>query len=596
MSINFRAVLPFASCILVVLAQVAGAQPSVALQPHAQGPLSPLLHAQAGGRPPGPRAPRVAEPEPELPGLDLTETILYEFLLAEIAAQRGDVGLAAQAYLDLARRTRDPRIARRAAEISMFARMGNAAVDAAKIWHETDPQSPRALQALAGLLIAANRMDEAQPYLKKMLTAPGADVGDVFLQAGRTLAGAPDKQGALKLVRTLAADYPNNAEARFAVAQAALAAGDDATALTEARSARAERKDWEPAVMLEAQVLQKRSNAEALGVLKGFLADNPGAREVRLAYARTLVAEKLFAEARAEFQGLLAAFPQNTDVIYAVALLSMQLNDFDVAETGLKRLLDLDYRDKNLVRIYLGQIAEEQKRPKDALEWYKAVDAGDQYVLARTRYAQLIAREGQLDAARAWLQASDVSSTQQRVQILLSEAQLLRDANQVKLAYELLERELDRLPNNPELLYDYAMLAERMERLDVLETSLRKLIGMRPDHAHAYNALGYSLADRNVRLSEARELIERALKLSPDDAFIIDSMGWVLFRQGQFKEALEYLKRAFSARPDPEIAAHLSEVLWRAGEHAEAERILKDGLDKSPGNEVLTNTLKRIRP
>ena len=195
----------------------------------------------------------------------------------------------------------------------------------------------------------------------------------------------------------------------------------------------------------------------------------------------------------------------------------------------------------------------------------------------------------------AWLQASDVSTSQQRVQLLLAEAQLLRDANQARAAFDLVERELDRLPNNPDLLYDYAMLAERIERMDILETSLRKLIGMRPDHAHAYNALGYSLADRNLRLTEARELIEQALKLAPEDAFIIDSMGWVLFRQGQVKESLEYLRRAFSARPDPEIAAHLGEVLWTLGEQAEAERILKDGLDRNPGNENLINTFKRIK-
>ena len=568
------------------------AAPNVSRQPAAT-----VAQQQAPPRQQLPRVgPRAAEPTPDLPALELTETILYEFLLAEIAAQRGDIGLAAQAYVDLARRTRDPRIARRATEIAMFARMGNAAADAARIWHETDPRSLRALQAFAGLLIAANRLEEAEPYLKKMLAAPGADVGEVFSQVGRTLLGAPNKAGALNLVRSLAANYADNSQARFAVAQVAVSAGDEAIALAEARRARALRPDWEAAVLLEAQIMQRQSSAEALQTLKGFLQSNPGSREVRLAYARSLVAAKRFTEARAEFQGLLAAFPDNTDVIYAVALLSLQQNDYAIAETNFKRLLNLDYPDKDIARIYLGQIAEDQKRSADALEWYKSVQQGDQYVLARTRYAQVLAKQGQLEPARAWLQSSDVNDTQQRIQLLLSEAQLLRDANQVKTAFELVERELDRLPNNPDLLYDHGMLAERLERMDVLESSLRKLIGIRPDHAHAYNALGYSLADRNLRLPEARELIEKALKLAPEDAFIIDSMGWVLFRQGQLQDALQYLRRAFSARPDPEIAAHLSEVLWVVGERAEAERILKDGLDKSPGNELLLKTLKRIKP
>jgi len=561
----------------------------------AKQPATLTAQAQAPVQMPRAAA-RTPDPAPDLPLQDLTEAILYEFLLAEVAAQRGEIGLAAQAYVDLAKRTRDPRLARRATEIAMFARMGNAAVDAARIWYETDPKSTRALQSLAGLLIAANRLDEVEQYLKKMLAVPGVSAGDVFTQIGRTLASAPNKAGALQLVRSLAAGYPAEPQAHFAVAQVAIAAGDEKTALEEIRVARGLRADWEAAVLLEAQILQRRSNTEALQALRAFLKANPGAREVRLAYARGLVTDKRFPEARAEFQGLLGAFPDNTDVIYAVALLSIQLKDYAIAETSLKRLLVLEYGDKDAVRLYLGQIAEDQKRPGEALEWYKSIEAGDQYLLSRIRYAQVLAKQGQVGQARAWLQASEVTDSQQRIQLLLSEAQLLRDANQVQEAFDLVARELDRLPDNPELLYDHAMLAERLERVDVLESSLRRLIGLRPDHAHAYNALGYSLADRNLRLPEARELIERALKLAPEDAFIIDSMGWVLFRQGQLAESLQYLRRAFAARPDPEIAAHLAEVLWSMGNRDEAERIFKDGLEKNPGNDVLMNTLKRIKP
>lgn len=562
----------------------------IAAEDRAKPPAQPPVTAQA--RP----AQRTTEPAPALPAQELTESILYEFLLAEIAAQRGDIGLAAQAYVDLAKRTRDPRLARRAAEMAMYARMGNAAVDAARIWHETDPQSSRALQALAGLLIAGNRFDEAEPHLRKMLAAPGANVGEVFMQLGRTLAGAPNKAGALRLARSLAAGHPGEPQARFAVAQVAVAAGDEATALAELKRARELRGDWEAAALMEAQILQRRSNAEALQSLGAFLKANPGAREARLSYARLLVADKRIKEARSEFQSLLASFPDNTDVIYAVALLSLQLNDYAAAELNLKRLLLLDFRDKDLVRLYLGQVAEEQKHIPEALDWYKSIEPGEQYVTGRIRYAQVLAKQGKLDDGRAWLQASEAKDSQQRVQLLLAEAQLLRDADQVKVAFDLVARELDRLPNNPELLYDHAMLAERMDRVDVLESSLRKLIGIRPDHAHAYNALGYSLADRNLRLPEARELIERALKLAPDDAFIMDSMGWVLFRQGQLAEAVTYLRRAFELRPDAEIAAHLGEVLWVIGNREEAERIFKDGLDKYPGNDVLLNTLKRIKP
>ena len=207
----------------------------------------------------------------------------------------------------------------------------------------------------------------------------------------------------------------------------------------------------------------------------------------------------------------------------------------------------------------------------------------------------MLSKQGKLEAARAHLQQAAATDGQQRVQLILAEAQLLRDANQANAAFTVLERALDRVPNNPDLLYDYAMLAEKIERVDILESSLRKLIEIRPDHAHAYNALGYSLAERNLRLPEARELIEKALKLAPEDAFIIDSMGWVLYRMGNLKDAVDFLRRAFTSRPDAEIAAHLGEVLWVMGERDEAERVWQDATKQSPTNETLLNTIKRLK-
>jgi tetratricopeptide (TPR) repeat protein len=537
------------------------------------------------------------EPEDRsaLPKQELDKDTLYEFLLAEIAGQRGSVGLSAQAYVDLAKRTRDPRIARRATEVALYARMNDAAIDAARVWHETDPGSARPLQALAGLLVAAGRYDEALPNLKKLLASSAADPTSGFTQLTRTLANAQDKQAALKLVRSLAADYPKLAQAHFAVAQAAVNAGEDRVALEEVRRAGRLRPDWEAAVLLEAQLLQKVSVDQAASLLAAYLQEHPAARETRLAYARMLVAQKRFADARAEFRKLMTGTPESTDMAFAVALLSLQLKDYDAAEGYLKGLLDSPYRDKDGVRLYLGQVSEERKNLPEALRWYGEVGEGDQYVPAQMRYAQILARQGKLDAARAHLQQAAAKSSQQRVQLVLAEAQLLRDANQPKTAFDLVGQALDRLPNNPELLYDYAMLAEKIERVDILEASLRKLIEIRPEHAHAYNALGYSLAERNQRLPEARELIERALQLAPDDSFIVDSMGWVLYRMGNLKDSLGYLRRAFAGRPDAEIAAHLGEVLWALGERDEAERVWNDANRANPDNETLVNTIKRLK-
>jgi tetratricopeptide (TPR) repeat protein len=534
------------------------------------------------------------EPSAELPNMDLTGDLMYEFLVAEIASQRGNLTLAAQAYADLARRTRDPRVAERATELALYARMPEAAIESAKVWADSSPTNPRALAAASSLLIRANRLDEAQGYLQKIL-AGQTSRADGFLQLNGVLANSPDKAANLRVIQRLAEPYPELAQARFAVAQAAANAGDDALALKEAREAVRLAPDWELGVLYEAALLQKTSPGAAGDRLAEYLKTYPKSREVRLAYARTLVGDKKYTEARGQFEQLLKEYPDNTDVVYAVAVLSMQLEDWPNAEANLKRLLDLGYRDRNSVRFYLGQVLEEQKRFPDALQWYAEVTRGEQFMPAQIRAAQVMSKQGDLEGARKFLQNVNAANNDQRVQLILAEAQLLRDANQPKEAFDLVGRGLDRLPDQPDLLYDYAMLAEKLDRVDILESSLRKLISLKPDHAHAYNALGYSLADRNERLDEARKLIEEALKLSPDDSYIIDSLGWVLYRQGQPEEALKYLQRAYAGRQDAEIAAHLGEVLWALGRRVEAQKVWDEALAKTPSNDVLIKTVQRLK-
>jgi tetratricopeptide (TPR) repeat protein len=328
--------------------------------------------------------------------------------------------------------------------------------------------------------------------------------------------------------------------------------------------------------------------------LAGYLKQHPQAKDARLSYARMLVADKKLPEARAQFEVLLAEFPDNAEVTMAVALLALQLNDYDAAEMQLKRALEKNYKDPDAVRLYLGQVNEERKRYDEALKWYGAVGAGEQHINAQARYAGVLAKQGRLADARKHLQQVSARNSQQRVQLTQAEAQLLREATAYQDAFDLLGRALEKLPDSHELLYDHAMAAEKVNRLDVLEANLRKLITLRPDHAHAHNALGYTFADRNERLDEARQLIETALKLAPEDPFIMDSMGWVLYRQGQITEALDYLKRAHALRPDPEIAAHLGELLWVSGQRDEARKLWSSVQKEHPNNEVLQNTVNRF--
>jgi tetratricopeptide (TPR) repeat protein len=578
-----------------LLALAACAQQPV--QPQAEPSAQPDQPA-AAAPPPVPK-PRVVVrpnvPQPVLPAQAMSQAVLFKLLLAEIALQRGQNNVAVQSFVELTKETRDPRIAQRATEVALNTRFFGAALETAGIWLAADPESQQARQILAALLVNQARLADAEPHLEKWLAADKDHVGNGFMQLNPILARHPDKAAVLQLTQNLAKPYAAVPEAHYSVAQAAWAAGQTPLALAEIRTALKLRADWEQAALFQGQVLQRTSNADALAYYQSYLKTNPRAMDVRLSFARLLVTDKKYAEARNEFQVLLKEFPDNADVTMAVALLSLQLNDFDQAETQLKHALETDYKDPDAVRFYLGQVNEERKRPDDALRWYSSVTGGDQYVPSRARYAGILAKQGKLGDARTYLQQAGRNGPE-RVQFTQAEAQLLRDANDYRAAFDLLGQAVAKNPNSAELLYDQAMAAEKVDRMDVLESNLRKVIQLKPDYAHAYNALGYTFADRNTRLDEAYTLVEQALKLAPDDPFIMDSMGWVLFRMSQTDAAITFLKRAFEIRPDAEIAAHLGEVLWAAGRQDEAKKVWASALKDNPANELLSSTVKKFSP
>jgi tetratricopeptide (TPR) repeat protein len=533
---------------------------------------------------------------PALPNVELTEQLMFKLMLAEVAEQRGQTQVAVSAYLELARETHDPRIAQRATEVAWNARFVEAALEAAGIWLKAEPASPRARQVLAALLSSQQQLDTARPHFEQWLAADRANAGQSFLQLSTLLVRHKDKKQVLELMRALARPYQDVPEAHLAVAQAAWNAGDEALSLSESAAGLKLRPDWELAALFRAQALQRRSSDEATKFLADYLQANPKAKDVRLNYARLLVTAKRYAEARREFEILVEQNPQNADVTMAVALLAMQANDYDSAETQLKRSLENGYSDPDMARIYLGQLSEERKRYDEALKWYTSVQPGEHYITAQIRYAGVLVKQGKLTEGRKFLQQVQTQNTEQRIQLTQAEAQLLRDANAYQDAFDLLGQALKDMPDNADLLYDHAMAAEKVNRVDLLESNLRKLIALRPDHAHAYNALGYTLAERNERLPEAHDLIDKALKLAPDDAFIMDSMGWVLYRMGRNREALDILQRAYSIRADADIAAHLGEVLWVNGQQDEARKVWSDALKEHAQNEALQNTIKRFAP
>lgn len=551
----------------------------------AQAPVSP--HAPA-------EAPAPAAEQDRLPKQELTGQILYQFLLAELAAQRGQFALSAGAYLDLAKSTRDPRVARRAAEIAFHARQYDAALEAARLWLAIEPESQQARQMQSTLLLASGRLDELAVSLARDLEMEGPRTGDALIRMARAFARYPDKPALQRLFDQLTQPYLNLAEAHLVRAQAAIGAGDRVRALSEVDKALELRPAWELAALFKTELLPK--GAAQLDFLKTWLAANPDAQEARLAYARGLVSEKRYEESRSEFRRLLSANPDNPDMLYAVGILSLQVNDAAEAEQQLKRFVDIGRGDLNPARFYLGQMADQAGRLEDALRWYDQVAAGEHALPARVRAAQVLLRQNKLDEARQRLATARANAPDDSTRLVVAEAQLLRDAGRHGEAYAFLARMLELKPDEPEILYETALTAEKLGHVDVLERHLRRLMALKPDSAQAYNALGYSLADRNLRLDEAAQLIDKALSLAPDDPFILDSKGWVLFRQGKSAEALAALRAAYAKKPDAEIAAHIGEVLWALGRPDEAQAVWREASKANPTNEVLSATIKRFVP
>jgi Flp pilus assembly protein TadD len=340
----------------------------------------------------------------------------------------------------------------------------------------------------------------------------------------------------------------------------------------------------------------------AVKVMTDFLATHPAAREVRAAYARILVDSKQFEPARKQFLLLLKDQPDNLGTLYALGLMSMQSNDAAGAEKYFKKFMAVlgehpgDERDPSKVLMILAQIAEERGEFDVAIQWLDQIDAADThlYMNSRLKRALLTASKGEVDAARQQLAELSSADPAEQAQIVQTDAQILRDAGDHRTAFVVLDNAIKRFPDNPDLLYDFALLAEKLGKLDVMEKSLRQVIAAAPDNQHAYNALGYSLAERNERLTEAYSLIDKALKMAPGDPFIMDSMGWVEFRLGHLSEAEALLRRAYALRNDPEIAVHLGEVLWVKGDKTEAQKIWQEAKAKDPKNDALKSTLARL--
>lgn len=520
--------------------------------------------------------------------------VVFDLLVAEVAAQRGDVEAALAIYHRMAKELRDPLLARRAVEMAVRARAFGSAIESAALLLELDPDSSLGREIMAALLANESNLEKARGTVAGLLER-NPNRAPLLMQMQHLLGKFKDKAAVLAATQALSEPYSEMAEAHYAVGVAALLADKLALAGRETDTALERRPGWEQGAILKGQVLRKVAPANVAAFYQEFVATHPRAADVRMQLGRELAAERKLAEARQQFREVERIDAREGQAPYAVGLLSLQMEDYAEAQAAFTRALRVGYRDAAGVYLGLGQAAEGQKRYEEAIGWYQKVESGDR-LRAQLKIATLISRQQGLAAGREFLHRIEPQTGEENIQVLQVEAQLLRDAKAWKETYEMLTRAVLEYPDSFELLYDRAMAAERVDRIDILEADLRRVIEMKPDYAHAYNALGYTLAEKTDRLTEAKELIEKAYKLSPEDPFILDSLGWVHYRLGNVDEALKHLQQAYAARSDPEIAAHLGEVLWKVGQRDEAQKIWRTALSENPDHETLITVMQKFRP
>jgi tetratricopeptide (TPR) repeat protein len=563
----------------------------------------PLAAAEAQRRAAaGEAAQDAKQGDEQLPNVNMTPAMMVQLMNAELAFKKGDWQGPYLTLMSLAQQTRDPRLAKRAAEMALTAKQADDALAAVKLWRQFAPNSDEANQYYLGLVVLSDNLAEAESALKQRLAeaTPGAR-GLVMFQAQQLVLRAKDKEAAIAMLERLVAPYGNMMEAHVVLAQSALARGAREDALREARTALQIKPDSEIAILTLAQVTE--GDEQSAKVLADFLQAHPDAKEVRTAYARLLVNAKQYEAARREFLTLDKAQPDNPGTLYALGILSMQTNDNKTAEQYFTRFVEVmekapeEERDPSKAVLILSQLAEERGDIPAALGWLDRLDTPDPKIQfgSDLRRAQLTAKQGDLAGARKLLSTLKPEDPAEQAQVVLVDAQLLREAGKNQEAYKLMEQGLKRFPDNTDFLYDFALMAEKMGKTGVMEKSLRQVIAKAPENHHAYNALGYSLADRNVRLKEAYQLINKAQKMAPLDPFIMDSMGWVQYRLGKLDEAEAQLRKAYQLRNDPEIAIHLGEVLWKKGQHDDARKLWREARAKDPKNDALKSTLNRLR-
>ena len=565
---------------------------------------TPAVHAQS----PGTTAPTDARRQSAS-----NAQLFYQVLLGEMNAANGETGAAVSLLLDAARKTQDERLYQRAADLALGARAGESALQVARSWREAHPKSLEASRYVLQILLAMNRVGDSGEALRAVIELTAEPERPRLLNLVPALyARASDKKLAASVGEQALAGAradPKTADAALAaIGRLRLAAGETAAALEAARRALQAQPRSQAGVDLALELMNPRlPQAEAL--VRQYLDAAPGAAaEVRLNYARNLLDVQRYAESALQLEQLTREQAQFAEGWLLLGSLQMDQAQGAVAQASLQRYLSLaraqaaqEGSDQRVRRgmaqahLMLAQIAERQGDLAQAQKWLAEVKDPELLVQTQSRRASLLARQGQLAQARALLQQLPEPNAQEARRKMLAEVNLLREFKQYQPAYELMSRAVAQAPKDHELIYEKSILAEKLGRFEEMESLLRQILQLKPDYHAAYNALGYSLADRGVRLAEAKQLIVKALEFAPSDPYIQDSLAWVEFRLGNRQEALRVIEAAYKAKPDAEIAAHFGEILWSLGQRERALMIWREGLRLNADNDTLQETLKRLQ-
>ncbi len=590
--------------------------------------LAFLLAAHAGislaqaGPAAGPSAEAPAAP---IVNSAMDDRLLYQLLVGEMALNQGDAGTAYEWILDAARRTRDEALFRRAVDIAMQARAGEQALAAARAWRVARPESMDALRLQLQILLALNRPEAVAEPLKALLSqAPVAERPGIIAALPRFLQRGSDAKQVATIVEDSLKPYRDDPATRVAVRVAMGRAWMEARNFDRALALAQEAHTQEPAApgpaLLALELMRERPAAEDL--VQSYLRQGSAEPGLRMIYVRALTSLQRYADATVQLEAATRLQPNLPGPYLSLGALHLELKQYQQGDAALLRYLELvaneapaaakpapgaaaaaeddeddpsrPDRGREQAWLMLAQSAEQRGDFKAAEAWLAKVDNPKRALEVQGRRASMLARQGKVDQARDLIRKAPERVLDDARAKILAEASLLRDLKRWKEAFDVLAAGAQRFSDDSDILYEQAMMAEKLEQVDEMERLLRRVIALKPENAHAHNALGYSLADRRVRLPEARQLVQRALELSPGDPFITDSLGWVEYRLGNRAEATRLLRQAYTTRPDPEIGAHLGEVLWAQGERDEARRVWREARGRDAANDVLLETLSRL--